>query len=345
MVMPCWCDSHTHLLYPKSREQEYVMRLAGRTYAEIHAKGGGILRSAEDLEKMSEEALFLKSYGRLEELMRMGTGAVEVKTGYGLLPEGERKQLRVARRLQKKSPIPLRITYLAAHALPKPYLGHPQRYITEVVEKEMFPYVLEQGYVDYVDVFCERGFFARSFCERVLKKARSMDLGRKVHAEQLSHSGGALLGVEMGARSVDHLEHVDANDMDALGKSDTVATLLPAAAFFLNIAQSPARALVQSGAAIALASDYNPGSSPSANMHFVVALACLKMGLLPEQALWAATFNGAVAMDCQDKVGSIAKGKWANLILTHPISSLSYIPYAFAHNLLKRVMIGGTFLY
>ena len=340
-VLPSFCDSHTHLVFAASREKEFVERLKGKSYTEIAEAGGGILNSAARLEEISEDLLFVESWKRLQKAISSGTGALEIKTGYGLLPEMERKMLRVIARLREKSPIPVQITYLALHALPIEYRNRRSDYLRLVCE-EMLPWVAKTQAADYVDVFCEKAFFSTEECKEVLQKAKALGLRRKLHAEQLSASGGIQLALSVEAQSVDHLESLQEEDVLSLAKSNTFATLLPSSAFFLGEGYSPARSLISADAQVALASDYNPGSSPSQNLHFVWSLACIAMKMLPEEALQALTFNGAAAMNLQKTVGSIAKGKRANLLITEPVPSLAYLPYSFAQNWLEGIMVAGN---
>ena len=337
-VLPAFCDSHTHVVFVGNREKEFVDRLLGKSYEEIASEGGGILRSAEQNAAASEDQLFVESYRRIKELVKMGTGAIEIKSGYGLTEEEEYKILRVINRIRDKAPIPVRTTYLALHALPKHF--ERKKYIENVCTR-MVPRIAKEKWADYVDVFCETSFFDAKACEQVLQASRKYGLKCKLHAEQLSQSGGVRLGVDYKATSVDHLENVSPTDVSLLGTSPTFATLLPNVSFFLKLPYAPAKALVASNARLALASDYNPGSSPAGNMQFVLALASTQMGLLPEEALQAATFNGACAMECQDRVGSIAKGKLANLLITKNLDSLAALSHHFSHNCIDAVMVRG----
>jgi imidazolonepropionase len=342
-VLPAWCDSHTHLVFAGSREEEFVDKIRGLSYAEIAARGGGILNSARRLNATPEEDLFQQSYRRLKEVMRMGTGAIEIKSGYGLTVEGELKMLRVIQRLKSLTKIPIKATFLGAHSVPTEYKDNKEGYI-DLVINEMLPIIGGERLADYIDVFCEEGFYTPEETEKILAAGKEYGLKPKIHANQLAVSGGVQAGINAGAVSVDHLEHVDEEAIHALAGSNTIGTLLPTAAFFLRMPYQPARALVDSGCAIALASDFNPGSSPSGNMNFVVSLSCIQMRLLPEEAINAATLNGACAMELQDTVGSITKGKMANLVVTKPVPSLAYLPYAFGHNLVERVMIAGEWV-
>ena len=343
LVLPAWCDSHTHLVYAGSRETEFVDKLRGLSYAEIAARGGGILNSARQLADATEYALFNAAWERLQELARLGTGAVEIKSGYGLTVEGELKMLRVIKKLREKSPLSIKATFLGAHTYPPEYKDNHQGYI-DLIIREMLPVIAREGLADYIDVFCEKGFFDIAETEQILRAGIQYGLRPKIHANQLHLSGGVETGVRLGALSVDHLETMDASAIGALAGSDTIGTLLPTAAFFLRMPFQPARELLNAGCAIALASDYNPGSSPSGNMNLVVAMSCIQMRLLPEEAINAATVNGAYAMSLGHELGSITPGKRANLIITRPLSSLAYLPYAFGSDLIDQVMIGGEFI-
>jgi imidazolonepropionase len=343
LVLPAWCDSHTHLVYAGSREGEFVDKIRGLSYAEIAARGGGILNSARQVAAASEESLYMEAWQRLKELIRLGTGAIEIKSGYGLTVEGELKMLRVIKRLKEVSPIPVKATFLGAHTYPPEYRDDHEGYIRLIIE-EMLPAIGREGLAEYIDVFCERGFFSAEETERVVRAGGSFGLRPKLHANQLHLSGGVETGIRVGAISVDHLETMDAGAIGALAGSDTIGTLLPTAAFFLRMPFQPARELLDAGCAIAVASDCNPGSSPSGNMNLVVAMSCIQMRMLPEEAINAATLNGAYAMSLGDELGSITAGKRANLIITQPVPSLAFLPYAFGSNLIGRVMIGGEFI-
>jgi imidazolonepropionase len=342
-VLPTWCDSHTHLVFAATREEEFVDKIKGMSYAEIAAKGGGILNSARKLQSCSEEELFDLAWPRLLAAIRLGTGAMEIKSGYGLTTEAEWKMLRVVRRLKEHSPIPIRASFLGAHALPPEFKTNRAAYIRTLVE-EMLPRIADEGLADYIDVFCEHGFFTPDETAELLLAGGKYGLKPKIHANQLSVSGGVEVGVKHQAISVDHLECMDESSMDCLAASDTIGTLLPGCSLFLRAPYAPARALVEKGAAIALASDFNPGSSPSYNMNLVVSLACTQMRLLPEEAIQAATINGAFAMELSSSVGSIAVGKKANLLFTKPMRSLAYLPYSFGENPVEKVMIDGKFI-
>jgi imidazolonepropionase len=343
LVLPAWCDSHTHLVYAGSREAEFVDKLRGLSYAEIAAKGGGILNSARQLADATEDTLFNAAWNRLQELARLGTGAVEIKSGYGLTVESELKMLRVIKKLREKSPLNIKATFLGAHTYPPDYKDDHQGYI-DLIIRDMLPVIAREGLADYIDVFCEKGFFDIAETEQVLRAGIQYGLRPKIHANQLHLSGGVETGVRLGALSVDHLETMDASAIGALAGSETIGTLLPTAAFFLRMPFQPARDLLDAGCAIALASDYNPGSSPSGNMNLVVAMSCIQMRLLPEEAINAATLNGAYAMSLGHELGSITPGKKANLIITRPLPSLAYLPYAFGSDLIDQVMIGGQLI-
>ena len=342
LVLPAWCDSHTHLVFAGSRETEFVDKLKGLSYADIAAKGGGILNSARKLAAASEDQLFNDAWQRLQELARLGTGAIEIKSGYGLTVEGELKMLRVIKKLKERSALSIKATFLGAHTYPAEYKDNHSGYI-DLIINEMLPVIAREGLADYIDVFCETGFFDPAETEQILRAGLGYGMKAKIHANQLNLSHGVETGVRLGALSVDHLETMDASAIGALAGSDTIGTLLPTAAFFLRMPFQPARALLDAGCAIALASDYNPGSSPSGNMNLVVAMSCIQMKLLPEEAINAATINGAYAMSLGDILGSITPGKKANLIITRPVPSLAYLPYAFGSDLIDQVMIAGEF--
>lgn len=341
-ILPCWCDSHTHLIFAASREEEFVDKINGMSYADIAAKGGGILNSAKKIAAASEGELLRSAWTRLKEIIQLGTGAVEIKSGYGLSVEGELKMLRVIKKLKETSPIPIKATFLGAHTFPLEYKENHQGYI-DLIINEMLPVIAEEKLADYIDVFCETGFFSAEETEIICKAGISYGLKPKIHANQLNLSGGTQVGVKLGAVSVDHLETMDDDAINTLATSATIGTLLPTAAFFLRMPFQPARKLIDAGCAIALATDFNPGSSPSGNMNLVVSMSCIQMKMLPEEAINAATINGAFAMELEDEVGSITVGKKANLIFTKPISSLAFLPYAFGSNCIDRVMINGEF--
>jgi imidazolonepropionase len=342
-ILPAWCDSHTHIVFAASRENEFIDKIKGLSYAEIAARGGGILNSAKKLRDTPEDELFRLAWQRLEELGRLGTGAIEIKSGYGLTVESELKMLRVIKKLKEKSPLKIRATFLGAHTYPPEYKDDHQAYIDLIISK-MLPAIAAEKLADYIDVFCETGFFSPEETATILQAGKQYGLKAKIHANQLNVSGGVETGIKYGAVSVDHLESMDENAIAALSAANTIGTLLPTAAFFLRMPFQPARKLIDAGCAIALASDYNPGSSPSGNMNLVVAMSCIQMRMLPEEAINAATINGAFAMELEKEIGTITAGKKANLIVTKPISSLAYLPYAFGSSLIDKVMIGGSWI-
>lgn len=339
-VLPAWCDSHTHLVFAGSRENEFVDKINGLSYAEIAANGGGILNSAKKLNDTSEDELFNAAWKRLNEVAKLGTGAIEIKSGYGLTAEGELKMLRVIKRLKEKSGLLIKSTFLGAHTYPLMYKEDHAGYIRSIIT-EMLPVIGNEKLADYVDVFCEDGFFSVDEMECICQASRRYGLKPKLHINQLNSIGGLQRAVQLNAISVDHLETMNDKDVTDLAASGTIGTLLPTAAFFLRMQYQPARQLIDNNCAIALASDYNPGSSPSGNMNFVVALSCIQMKMLPEEAINAATINGAYAMESEKEAGSITVGKKANLIFTKPIPSLAYLPYSFGNNLIDKVMING----
>ncbi len=340
LVLPAWVDSHTHLVFAASRESEFEDRIRGMSYEEIARRGGGILNSARHLAEASEEELFDLAWQRLEKITRTGTGSLEIKSGYGLHPEAEWKMLRVIRRLKEKTGRLIKASFLAAHAYPAEYKNNHEGYIRLIID-EMLPRIQDEGLADYMDIFCEKGFFSVDETRRLLEAGWKYGLKPKIHANQLHHSGGVEIGVAMGAVSVDHLECVGPREIEVLKGSDTIPTLLPGAAFFLGLPYPPARAMIDAGLPVALASDYNPGSCPSGNIPQMLTLACTQQGLLPAEAIHAVTLNGAAALEIQDEVGSIAPGKRADLIITHPIPSLAYIPYDFGNNPVDRVLLDG----
>jgi imidazolonepropionase len=339
-ILPTWCDSHTHIVFAGSREDEFVSRIKGLSYETIAKNGGGILNSAKKLNETSEEELFESASARLHKLIKMGTGAIEIKSGYGLCLAGELKMLRVIKRLKESFEIPIKATFLGAHAFPAEYKNNHQGYINLIVN-EMLPAIQKENLADYIDVFCEDGFFNAEETDRILKAGSLHGLKAKIHANQLNYSGGIQVGIANNAISVDHLECVGTEEIDALKNSNTIGTILPSAAFFLGIAYQPARKMIDANLAIALASDYNPGSSPSGNMPFIMALACTQLKMTPEEAFNALTFNAAHAMELASELGSITIGKKANLIITKAIPSLAFIPYAFGSNLIDQVLING----
>lgn len=342
-VLPAWCDSHTHLVFARSREDEFIDKIRGMSYAEIAAKGGGILNSARRLQETGEDELFRLAWERLDECSRMGTGAMEIKSGYGLTVEAELKMLRVIRKLKEKSPVSIRATFLGAHALPVEYKENREGYIDLIIH-DMLPVIGREKLADYIDVFCESGFYSPEEMDRICRAGISYGLKPKVHVNQLNSIGGLQQAIALQAISADHLESMTETDIRDLAASGTIGTLLPTAAFFLRMGYQPARQMIDAGAAIALASDYNPGSSPSGNMNFVIALSCIQMKMLPEEAVNAATLNGAHAMEWGTELGSIQTGKKANLIFTRPMPSLAYLPYSFGSNLVSRVMLQGQFI-
>lgn len=339
-ILPAWCDSHTHLVFAASREEEFVDKIKGLSYAEIAARGGGILNSARKLNLMTEDELYEKAMHRLRQLMALGTGAIEIKSGYGLNVESELKMLRVIQRIKQHVPIPVRATFLGAHTYPPEYKNDHAGYI-KLITDEMLPAIAKEKLADYIDVFCEEGFFSADEMRTICNAGMNYGLKPKLHINQLSSIGGVQASVEMNALSIDHLETMNEADVEALASSGTIGTLLPTAAYFLRMPFQPAKKLIDAGAAIALASDFNPGSSPSGNMNMVVSMSCIQMKMLPEEAINAATINGAFAMELEHDCGSIAKGKLANFIFYKNLPSLAYIPYAFGNNLIDRVMMMG----
>jgi len=343
VVLPTWCDSHTHIVYAGNREQEFVDRINGFTYEEIANRGGGILNSAKKLNETSEEEIYEQSKIRLEEVMHLGTGAVEIKSGYGLTIEGELKMLRVIKKLAQNYPIEIKATFLGAHAFPLHYKDNKAGYIDEIVTK-MLPEIAQNKLADYVDVFCETGYFSVEETEQIIQAGINFGLKPKIHVNQFNSIGGIQAGIKFKALSVDHLEIMNPEDIEALKNTGTMPVALPSCSYFLSIPYTPARAMIKAGLPLALATDFNPGSTPSGNMNFVVATACIKMKMTPEEAINAATINGAYAMGISETHGSITKGKKANLILTKPISSYYQIPYAFGSNLIENVFIEGEIL-
>jgi imidazolonepropionase len=339
-LMPCWIDSHTHIVFAASREEEFVMKIKGKTYEEIAEAGGGILNSARKLSVISEDELYEKSATRLSNLIKMGTGAIEIKSGYGLSTEAELKMLRVINKLKKNFKIPIKATLLAAHALPEQYKNKREEFI-QLVLNEMIPQAAEQSLAEYIDVFCEQGFFTVEETDRILKRAKEFGLIPKIHANQLAVSGGVQVGVANHALSVDHLEQIGEEEIEVLKKSQTMPVALPGCSFFLGIPFTPGRIMIDAGLPLCIASDFNPGSSPSGNMNLVVSMACIKMKLTPEEAINAATINAAYALQLSDTHGSITKDKQANLILTQKIPSYNFIPYSFGENVIDKVFING----
>jgi imidazolonepropionase len=337
-VLPCWCDSHTHLVYAHSRETEFVDRINGLSYEEIARRGGGILNSAHRLHDATEDELYESAWGRLQEIIGYGTGAVEIKSGYGLNTADELKMLRTIRRLKENSPIPIKATFLGAHAIPLEYQKNREGYVKLIIE-EMLPLISGEGLADYIDVFCETGFFTPQETERILKAGSRYGLRPKVHVNQLSNIGGVQVGISQNALSVDHLEQIGPEEIELIGNNDVVATLLPSCSFFINIPYAPARALIDADAAVVIASDYNPGSTPSGKIPFLLSLACIKMRMTPAEAINAVTINGAHAMELHNECGTIAEGRPAFLILTKPMQSLAYIPYAFGSDHIEKVVL------
>lgn len=337
-VFPSFVDSHTHLVFAASREEEFVMKIKGASYEQIAAAGGGILNSAKKLQQISEEELFERSLVRAHEIIRLGTGVVEIKSGYGLTLRDELKMLRVARRIGAETPLKVRTTFLGAHAVPKELTK--QEYIKQILE-EMIPAVAEENLTDYIDVFCEQGFFSPEETEQIVERGKAFGMKPRIHANQLHRSGGVQVGVKTGALSVDHLENIGEEEIELLKTSDVMPTALPGAAFFLSLPFPPARKMIEAGLPLAIASDYNPGSSPSGNMAQMVALACIKMKLTPEEAINAATLNTACTLELSDQYGSITKGKIANVFITKPIPSVAYLPYAFGSNVVDTVILNG----
>lgn len=343
-ILPAWCDSHTHLVFAATREEEFVDKLKGLSYAEIAAKGGGILNSARKLNETPEELLLEQAQTRLNELVRLGTGAIEIKSGYGLSMDSELKMLRVIQQLKKNNPLPVKSTFLGAHAFPEIYKQDRKKYI-QLIIGEMLPAIARDNLADYIDVFCEQGFFTQEETEQICLAGIEFGLRPKIHANQLFNSGGVQAGYHTHALSVDHLETIGEEEVKILSQPDApIATLLPTAAFFLRMHYPPARILIDNNAAIALASDYNPGSSPSGNMNFVVALSCIQMKLLPEEAINAATINAAHAMQVEQEMGSITKGKRANLIFTKSIPSIASLAYHFSSSQIDKIMLNGSFI-
>jgi len=340
LVLPTWCDSHTHLVFGDTREEEFVNRIKGLTYQEIAEKGGGILNSSKKLQNKPEIELFEDAAKRLKELIKNGTGAIEIKSGYGLTLESELKILRVIKKLKENFSLPIKATFLGAHAIPNEYKEKRSEYIQLIINK-MIPEIAKEKLADYIDVFCEKGYFTTTETDLILKAGIKYGLIPKIHVNQFNSIGGVKLGVDNNALSVDHLEVLTDEDLNILSKSDTMPVALPSCSFFLEIPYTNARKLIDANIPMAVASDYNPGSSPSGNMNFVVSLACIKMKMTPEEAINAATINAAHALNLSDKIGSISKGKMANFIITKPIKSYSSIPYAFADNCIEEVYLAG----
>lgn len=338
MVLPSWCDSHTHIVFAGSREREFVDKINGLSYEEIARRGGGILNSADLLHNTSEDELFRQAMQRLDEVIRKGTGCIEIKSGYGLSLEDELKMLRVIKRMKEASPAKIMSTFLGAHAVAR---GMTQEQYVQLIIDEMIPEVGRQRLADFVDVFCDRGFFTPEETGRILEAAAAWGMRPKIHADELASSGGVVVGVKHGALSVDHLESMTEETIETLRGSETMPTALPGTSFFLNMPNAKARQIIDAGLGVAVASDYNPGSTPSGDMKFVMSLACIKLRLLPNEAFNAATINGAYAMGQSREYGSIAKGKVANFYITKPIPSLAFIPYAYTTPIVNKVVLGG----
>ena len=340
LVMPSYCDSHTHLVYAGSREIEYIDKIRGLSYEEIAKRGGGILNSCERIRKASEEELFDAAYDRIREIAGFGTGAVEIKSGYGLDTESELKMLRVIRRLKAETPLLIKSTFLGAHAVPLEYKGRQTEYV-DLIINEMIPMVAAEELADYIDVFCDKGFFTVEDTDRMLNAGMKYGLRAKIHANELDYSGGVQVGVKYNAISVDHLECMGEEEIACLLESETMPTVLPGAAFFLNMPYSPVRKMIQAGLPVSLASDYNPGSSPSGNMKFIMSLGCINYKMLPEEVINATTLNSAYAMGVEEEAGSIAVGKLANFYITTPISGIEYLPYAYTADLIEAIFLKG----
>ena len=343
LVFPSFCDSHTHLLYSGSREKEYVDKIKGLSYEEIAKRGGGILNSAKRLHDASETELIGEALERLEEITWLGTGAVEIKSGYGLNTQDELKMLRVIRDLKRLSPLTIKSTFLGAHAIPMEYRGKQNEYVDMVIN-EMIPQVAAEELADYIDVFCDKGFFTVEDTERILMAGMKYGLKPKIHANELDYSGGTQVGVKYGALSVDHLEFTGDAEIEVLKNSETMPTILPGAAFFLNMVHAPARKMIDAGLPIALASDFNPGSSPSGNMQLVLSMGCIMFRMTPEEAINATTLNSAYAMGVNNELGSITIGKKANVFITKPISGIEFMPYSYGSNKVDMVILNGKVL-
>ena len=340
MVFPSYCDSHTHLVFAGNREKEWEQRIKGASYEDIAKNGGGILNSAKKLQETSEDELLEKALQRAKEVMKMGTGAIEIKSGYGLTTEAELKMLRVIKRLKKLSPLTIKATFLGAHAIPQEYKTNKSAYLDLIID-EMLPQIAQEQLAEYIDIFCEEGYFSVEDTERLLEAAQSYGLIPKTHVNQFTIQGGVKASVKYKALSVDHLEIMNDEDIEALIGSECMPTLLPSCSFFLGIPYGPAKKLMEIDLPVALATDYNPGSSPSGNMNFVASLGCIKMGMTPEEVINATTINTAYAMGLSQELGSIAVGKKANLFITKPISSYAFIPYSFGHQYIDKIIING----
>ncbi len=343
LVFPSYCDSHTHLVYAGSRENEFIDKIKGLTYEEIAKRGGGILNSAKLLHETHEDELAEQALVRLHEIMMLGTGAVEIKSGYGLNTEDELKMLRVIKQLKKLSPITIKATFLGAHAIPLEYKQNPTDYVDKIIN-EMIPAVASEELADFIDVFCETGFFTAEDTERILMAGLKYGLIPKIHANEMDYSGGIQVGVKYNALSVDHLECTGDEEIEALKGTDTMPTILPGASFFLGLPFAPARKMIDAGLPVAFASDFNPGSSPSGNMQFVASMGCIKYKLLPEEIINATTINTAYAMNVIDELGTIAVGKRANVFITKPMSSYNFLPYSFGSNMIETVILNGKIM-
>ena len=341
MILPSWCDSHSHLVYAGNREVEFVDRINGLSYKEIADNGGGILNSAKCLQETSEEDLYHQSKIRLENIIQLGTGAVEIKSGYGLTKDAEIKMLRVIKKLNTDYPIEIKATFLGAHAVPENYKNNKSGYLQMLIDA-ILPAIQKENLADFIDIFCETGYFSVADTQQILEAGKKYGLVGKIHVNQFTAIGGVQAGIENNVLSVDHLEEMRTEDIDALKGTKTMPVALPSCSYFLSIPYTPARKMIDEGLPIALATDYNPGSTPSGNMNFVVATACIKMKMTPEEAINAATINGAYAMNLQDKVGTITKGKLANLILTQKINSYNFIPYSFGAPCIEKVFLKGS---
>lgn len=340
-VIPSFVDSHTHLVFAATREEEFVMKIKGATYAEIAAHGGGILNSAKKLQAISEDELFERSLIRAWEIIRTGTGTVEIKSGYGLTPQDECKMLRVARRIGRETPLTVKTTFLGAHAVPADM--SKSSYMKQIIE-EMIPAIARENLADYIDVFCEDGFFSMQETEQIVEEGKKHGMIPRIHANQLARSGGVQVGIKTGAISVDHLENIGEEEIQLLSKSATMPVALPGAAFFLNLPFTPARQMIDAGLPIGIASDYNPGSSPSGNMPLMISLACIKMKMTPEEAINATTINTAYTLGLSATLGSITPGKLANVFITNPIPSLAVLPYSFGNNPVSQVILNGKLI-
>ena len=343
MLLPAWCDSHTHLVYAGNREKEFVDRIRGLSYEEIAARGGGILNSALQLENSSEDEIYEQSSRRLEEIMRLGTGAIEIKSGYGLTTASELKMLRVIKRLSNAYPVEVKATFLGAHAFPAGFRDSPEAYV-DLICDEMIPRVADEDLAEFIDAFCEKGYFSVDQTKRIMERGKEFGLVPKIHVNQFNSIGGIQAAIESKALTVDHLEVMTDEDFLDLERSEVLPVALPSCSYFLSIPYTPAREIIDRGMPLAIATDFNPGSTPSGNMNFVISTACIKMRLTPEEAINAATINGAYAMNLSQSLGSITRGKLANLILTREIPSYGFLPYAFGSHLIEKVMLRGEFL-